>query len=84
MEEEKTLAEIKVALDEIKNEITKNNKIIMQRLNSLYEYNEINDMRARVFSKQLEMLKNEITKKNWERRVWIQFIRYIQKDEKNC
>lgn len=64
MEEEKTLAEIKVVLDEIKNEITKNNKIIMQRLNSLYEYNEINDMRARVFSKQLEMLKNEITKKN--------------------
>lgn len=64
MEEEKTLAEIKVALDEIKNEITKNNKIIMQRLNSLYEYNEINDMRVRVFSKQLEMLKNEITKKN--------------------
>ena len=64
MEEEKTLAEIKVALDEIRNEITKNNKIIMQRLNSLYEYNEINDMRARVFSKQLEMLKNEITKKN--------------------
>lgn len=64
MEEEKTLAVIKVALDEIKNEITKNNKIIMQRLNSLYEYNEINDMRARVFSKQLEMLKNEITKKN--------------------
>ena len=64
MEEEKTLAEIKVALHEIKNEITKNNKIIMQRLNSLYEYNEINDMRARVFSKQLEMLKNEITKKN--------------------
>ena len=64
MEEEKTLAEIKVVLDEIKNEITKNNKIIMQRLNSLYEYNEINDMRARVFSKQLEVLRNEITKKN--------------------
>lgn len=64
MEEEKTLAEIKVILDEIKNEITKNNKIIMQRLNSLYEYNEINDMRARVFSKQLEVLRNEITKKN--------------------
>ena len=64
MEEEKTLAEIKVVLDEIKNEITKNNKIIMQRLNSLYEYNEINDMRARVLSKQLEVLRNEITKKN--------------------
>ena len=64
MEEEKTLAEIKVVLDEIKNEITKNNKIIMQWLNSLYEYNEINDMRARVFSKQLEVLRNEITKKN--------------------
>lgn len=64
MEEEKTLAEIKVVLDEIKNEITKNNKIIMQRLNSLYEYNEINGMRARVFSKQLEVLRNEITKKN--------------------
>ncbi|MFR3920045.1 MAG: hypothetical protein ACLTXD_02660 [Clostridia bacterium] len=64
MEEEKTLAEIKVVLDEIKNEITKNNKIIMQRLNSLYEYNEINDMRARVFSKQLEVLRKEITKKN--------------------
>ena len=64
MEEEKTLAEIKVVLDEIKNEITKNNKIIMQMLNSLYEYNEINDMRARVFSKQLEVLRNEITKKN--------------------
>lgn len=64
MEEEKTLAEIKVVLNEIKNEITKNNKIIMQRLNSLYEYNEINDMRARVFSKQLEVLRNEITKKN--------------------
>ena len=64
MEEEKTLAEIKVVLDEIKNEITKNNKIIMQRLNSLYVYNEINDMRARVFSKQLEVLRNEITKKN--------------------
>lgn len=28
MEEEKTLAEIKVVLDEIKNEITKNNKIL--------------------------------------------------------
>lgn len=70
-ENEETLAAIKEALDGIRNEqisikkeMEENNKIIMKRLNSLYEYNEINDMRVRVFNRQLSYLKDEITRNN--------------------
>jgi len=70
-ENEETLAAIKEELDiirkeqiNIKKEILNNNKVIMKRLNSLYEYNEINDMRVRVFNKQLSYLRDEIIKNN--------------------
>lgn len=70
-ENEETLAAIKEALEVIRNEqisikkeMEENNKIIMKRLNSLYEYNEINDMRVRVFNRQLSYLKDEITRNN--------------------
>lgn len=60
MQNEETLAAIKEELDVIKEELIKSNKVIMKKLNSLYEYNEINDMRARVFNEQLNYIKNKI------------------------
>lgn len=67
LKDEKTLAaileEINRRLDvvingqaEIRNEITQKNKAIMQRINKLQEYNEIDDMRNKVLNEHLDKI----------------------------
>lgn len=60
------LDEIKIEQTNIKKTIEKNNKILMQRINKMEEYNEINDMRSKVTNNELykiEMLISEINEK---------------------
>ena len=42
------------------NELQRNNKIIMQRMNKAQEYNEIDDMRCKVLNNQLNDLLKRI------------------------
>lgn len=57
----KKLNEIKNEQNKLKNEINNNNKILMQRINKLQEYNEINDMRSKYFNEKLEYLSQKIS-----------------------
>lgn len=59
----KTIETLNRKLDEIMNkqkeiqeELQKNNKVLMQRINKLQEFNEIDDMRCKVSSKQLNVI----------------------------
>ena len=45
---------------DIENELQRNNKIIMQRMNKAQEYNEIDDMRCKVLNNQLNDLLKRI------------------------
>lgn len=49
---------------EIEKEIQKNNKVIMQRINKVQEYNEIDDMRWKVSNKQLNAILKKILEIN--------------------
>ena len=71
LKDEKTLAaileEINRSLDvvikgqaEIRNEITQKNTIIMQRINKLQEYNEIDDMRNKILNEHLDKVASMI------------------------
>ena len=58
-------------LDEIINkqkylekELQKNNKAIMQRINKVQEYNEIDDMRCKIISNQLNAILKKISEIN--------------------
>ena len=44
------------AQEDIKNEIEQKNKIIMQRINKLQEYNEIDDMRNKVLNEHIDKI----------------------------
>lgn len=49
---------------EIEKEIQKNNKVIMQRINKIQEYNEIEDMRWKVANKQLNVILKRVNELN--------------------
>ena len=58
-------------LDEIINkqkylekELQKNNKAIMQRINKIQEYNEIDDMRCKIISNQLNAILKKLSEIN--------------------
>ena len=58
-------------LDEIINkqkylekELQKNNKAIMQRINKVQEYNEIDDMRCKIISNQLNAILKKLSEIN--------------------
>lgn len=55
------LDEIKIEQTNIKKTIEKNNKILMQRINKMEEYNEINDMRSQYFNKEMEYIMQKIS-----------------------
>lgn len=70
--EEQTLAEtielLNKKMDEIingqkniENEIKKQNKVVMQKINKMQEYNEIDDMRCKLLTSQLNAILKKIT-----------------------
>ena len=74
-EEKQTLAVtvevLNKKLDEIINkqkylekELQKNNKAIMQRINKIQEYNEIDDMRCKIISNQLNAILKKLSEIN--------------------
>lgn len=74
-EEKQTLAVtvevLNKKLDEIINkqkylekELQKNNKAIMQRINKVQEYNEIDDMRCKIISNQLNAILKKLSEIN--------------------
>lgn len=52
------------AQEDIKNEIEQKNKIIMQRINKLQEYNEIDDMRNKVLNEHIDKIAKMILEIN--------------------
>lgn len=70
--EEQTLAEtielLNKKIDEIingqkniENEIKRQNKVLMQKINKMQEYNEIDDMRCKLLTSQLNAILKKIT-----------------------
>lgn len=70
--EEQTLAEtielLNKKMDEIingqkniENEIKRQNKVLMQKINKMKEYNEIDDMRCKLLTSQLNAILKKIT-----------------------
>lgn len=70
--EEQTLAEtielLNKKMDEIingqkniENEIKRQNKVVMQKINKMQEYNEIDDMRCKLLTSQLNAILKKIT-----------------------
>lgn len=70
--EEQTLAEtielLNKKMDEIingqkniENEIKRQNKVLMQKINKMQEYNEIDDMRCKLLTSQLNAILKKIT-----------------------
>lgn len=70
--EEQTLAEtielLNKKMDEIingqkniENEIKRQNKVVMQKINKMKEYNEIDDMRCKLLTSQLNAILKKIT-----------------------
>lgn len=57
------LYEIEKEQINIKKMIEKNNKILMQRINKLEEYNEINDMRDQYFNEELKYISKKINER---------------------
>ena len=45
----------------IENEIKRQNKVVMQRINKMQEYNEIDDMRCKLLTSQLNAILKKIT-----------------------
>lgn len=52
------------AQEDIKNELEQKNKIIMQRINKLQEYNEIDDMRNKVLNEHIDKIAKMILEIN--------------------
>ena len=56
-----------LSIEEIKyleKELQKNNKAIMQRINKVQEYNEIDDMRCKIISNQLNAILKKLSEIN--------------------
>ena len=60
----KKLDEIMNKQEYLEKELQKNNKAIMQRINKVQEYNEIDDMRCKIISNQLNAILKKISEIN--------------------
>ena len=71
LKEKQTLAEILEVInekldeiinvqEEIQKELKQKNKVVMQRMNKLQEYNEIDDMRTVILSDRIETLTKKV------------------------
>lgn len=56
----KKLDEVINKQKELEKELKRNNKVIMQRINKVQEYNEIDDMRCKILNKQLNVILKKI------------------------
>ena len=54
------LQEIKLQQKDLMSTIEKNNKIVMQRMNKLQEFNEISDMRNRYLYSELKLISQKL------------------------
>ncbi len=60
----KKLDEIMNKQEYLEKELQKNNKAIMQRINKVQEYNEIDDMRCKIISNQLNAILKKLSEIN--------------------